>query len=266
MSKVRLARIDLFPLKSFDAMTVEQAAVLPSGALRHDRQFVLCDSAGKWVNGKRTPRVHEFDVTFPANWQSEPTWPICARHRPTGQSVCLTLRDQRAELCEFFAQILGFPVTLQECADSGFPDDVESPGPTVISEESLAEVGQWFGFSVEESRRRFRANLLLQCGEPFWEDRLFSLVSRPVGFRIGSVLLFGMNPCARCVVPTRDSYRGQQQPAFARQFATLRREHLPPHATRAAFDHYFRLAVNTRLYALAGGELRVGDEVDLVAT
>lgn len=60
----RLARILIYPLKSFDAVSVDEARVLPSGALEHDRQFALVDSAGKFINGKRTPKILSLRTDF----------------------------------------------------------------------------------------------------------------------------------------------------------------------------------------------------------
>ena len=75
----------------------------------------------------------------------------------------------------------------------------------------------------------------------------------------------GTNPCARCVVPGRDSRTGAVTPGFPKEFTIRRRAALPPWAECDAFDHTFRLAVNTQLYApAAGGTLRVGDAVELV--
>ena len=64
MSPVRLARIDLFPVKSFDSVTAKSARLLPSGGLENDRRFALFDAQGKFINGKGTPLVHALNLTF----------------------------------------------------------------------------------------------------------------------------------------------------------------------------------------------------------
>jgi hypothetical protein len=82
-------------------------------------------------------------------------------------------------------------------------------------------------------------------------------------FAIGNVRLYGVNPCERCVVPTRDAATGEPLPGFAKRLAELREQNLPGWADRDAFDHFYRLMINTRLAAGQDGELRiaVGDEV-----
>jgi uncharacterized protein YcbX len=130
-------------------------------------------------------------------------------------------------------------------------------------------VAAWFpGLDASEVRRRFRANLEIEGTEglatpPFWEDRLCGPAGQPIRFRIGDVVLEGTNPCPRCIVPTRDSTTGDAWPRFAKAFAEQREAALPPWAERSRFDHFYRLAVNTRL-AGAGGTIRVGDAVEVL--
>jgi uncharacterized protein YcbX len=157
------------------------------------------------------------------------------------------------------------PVALREDAAAGFPDDTLASGPTVMGAETLAAVGDWFDLTPDDARRRFRANLTLEGGGPFWEDRLFAAPGETVTFRVGDVMFFGTNPCARCVVPGRDPSTGEPIAGFAKSFADRRRAAMPAWAEPEAFDHFFRLAVNTRLFAPAvGGVVRVGDPVEVL--
>ena len=59
-----LSRILVFPVKALDALELEQARVLSSGALEHDRTWGLFDSSGKFVNGKRYAAVHRLRSHF----------------------------------------------------------------------------------------------------------------------------------------------------------------------------------------------------------
>ena len=71
-----------------------------------------------------------------------------------------------------------------------------------------------------------------------------------------------MNPCQRCVVPPRDPETGEGWPDFAQTFRARREETLPDWADRTRFNHFYRLAVNTRApQSEAGKRVRVGDEV-----
>jgi uncharacterized protein YcbX len=138
-------------------------------------------------------------------------------------------------------------------------------GPTVISTATLADVTTWFpGLEVGETRRRFRANLEIEDVEPFWEDRLYGEEGEAVRFQIGDVQLEGTNPCQRCVVPTRSTDSGERYAEFATIFERQRYETLPWWATRSRFDHFYRLAVNTRPVTGQTGTIRVGDEVRIL--
>jgi len=117
--------------------------------------------------------------------------------------------------------------------------------------------------TMEEARRRFRANLEVGGTEPFWEDRLYDEPGSVVRFRVGDVIFEGTNPCRRCVVPSRSSTTGEVTPGFAKTFADHRRATLPAWANATRFDHFYRFAVNTRL-ANDGGVIRVGDKVEIL--
>jgi len=255
---MHLARIVIYPIKSLDGLVLNEARILESGALEHDRQFALADEKGEFTNGKRTPRIHLLRSRFDLASRT-----LAISSGETSHSF--RIDADRPALEAWLSQFFGTSVRLVENAAAGFPDDTVSPGPTVISRATLDEVTNWFeGISLDETRRRFRANLEIDGVEPFWEDRLYSEEGGAVRFRIGQVLLEGTNPCARCVVPTRSSETGERYEAFAAIFEERRYETLPYWATRSRFDHFYRLAVNTRPVAGSAGDIRVGDAVRLL--
>src|SRR5438045_4296833 len=254
----RLARILIYPVKSFDGTAVDEARVLPSGALEYDRRFALFDAEGQVVNGKRTPQMHRlrsrFDLKAGRVTLSSGT-----------QSRDFSLASDRGEIEEWLATFFGFPVRLEENALAGFPDDTVAPGPTIVSAATIAEVSSWYEeLALEEIRRRFRANLIIDGVEPFWEDRLYSEEGQFVRFQVGNVRLEGAYPCQRCVVPTRSSETGERYDEFGKIFESRRYETLPYWATRSRFDHFYRLAVNTRPTPGVTGTICVGDEVQIV--
>jgi uncharacterized protein len=253
----RLARIQIFPFKSMDAQSVEQALVLPGGALQHDRQFALVDAMGELVNGKRTPLIQRIRSRFDFQ-QRTLTCTI------DGRSIVFQVDAERAALEQWFSDCFPEPVTLVEDPDKGFPDDPEAPGPTVLSTATLETIAHdWFAdLTVEEVRNRFRANLEIDGVEPFWEDRLYAQAGQTVRFTIGGIALLGTNPCQRCVVPTRDSQTGARYQNFHKIFRERREETLPAWADRSRFNHFYRLAVNTRP-GNTGGLIRLGDRVEI---
>jgi uncharacterized protein YcbX len=65
-------------------------------------------------------------------------------------------------------------------------------------------------------------------------------------------------------VPPRDSYTAANNIGFQKRFTEMRRETLPSWATLEHFDHFYRLATNTRVaLSQAGKTLRVGDPLML---
>ncbi|NJL50131.1 MAG: MOSC domain-containing protein [Leptolyngbyaceae cyanobacterium SM2_5_2] len=252
-----LARIEIFPIKALDGVSVSQATVLASGALQGDRAYALFDADHHFINGKRNALIHRLRTTFTDDGQS-----VCCTgdgHPPTPY---FSLTDDRPALEAWLGEYFQQRVSLQENRDLGFPDDTSSPGPTIVSTATLQTVAAWYpGLTVEDVRRRFRTNLEIDGVPAFWEDQLFSHDSQPVRFAIGEVELEGINPCQRCVVPTRDALTGAATPDFQKTFATQRAATLPEWTHPARFNHFYRLAVNTKILAQGGCVLRVGDAV-----
>jgi MOSC domain-containing protein len=219
------------------------------------------DAEGNVINGKRTPLVHRVRTSFDLDRG------LVELRAGVDRGVYHLERDRTA-LEAALAGCLEQSVRLIENADTGFPDDMESPGPTVIGAATLRTVAGWFaGLDEDEARRRFRANLEIDGADeeplpPFWEDRLYGPAGQEVRFRVGDVEFAGTNPCQRCIVPTRDAATGAAWPSFAKAFARQRKATLPAWAERSRFDHFYRLAVNTRL-AGAGGIICVGDAVEV---
>jgi len=245
--------ISLYPIKSLDPLMVEAARVLPSGALEHDREFALFDAQGKVINGKREASIHRVRAFYDLKEFSV----------RLNDSKAFHLISARQEIEGWFSTFLGISVSMMRNIETGFPDDLESPGPTIVSSATLREVSAWFGIAdPQETRRRFRANIEIAADEAFWEDRLFTEAGTTLEFRIGDVTILGVNPCQRCAVPSRDPSTGSVTPEFQRMFSEKREEGLPPWATKSRFNHYYRLAVNTRIPASQAGRLiRVGSEV-----
>ena len=102
------------------------------------------------------------------------------------------------------------------------------PGPTVVGSATLREVGAWFeidGCSADRSslssqHRDFEPYAVL--GRPLVRRRR----TRTVEFRIGDVTVYGVNPCQRCVVPSRDPLTGAVTPDFQRRFAERREQNV----------------------------------------
>lgn len=304
---VHLDRILVYPIKSLDSATVESAAIVENGALEWDRRYALVDEAGRFVNGKRERKIHRIGAHYDLDretvtlWTNEGPEDVDGVTRATndrtgvdagaGTTADATdrrpfhLEDERDALASWVSSVLGYSVDVVRNDEGGFPDDTDASGPTVITTGTLAAVASWFeAVDVEDVRRRFRANLELDGVEAFWEDRLYDEPGRVVPVAVGEagVEIYGVNPCQRCVVPTRDPDTGAPTEGFRARFVTRRRETLPDWACGVWYGnsdgngagnsdgnennrvdgHYFRLMVNTRVPKSSWGEtLSVGDPV-----
>ncbi len=256
--KPYLTQILLFPIKSLDGIAVSQATVLPSGALQGDREFAILDATGKFVNAKRNARIHQLRARFDLSHRG-----VTLHRQDTGATSDFNLDGDRVALNHWLSDFFGCPVQVVQNTQVGFPDDTASPGPTLVSMATLQRVTTWFpDLSLESIRLRLRTNLEIDGVEPFWEDRLYGEADSVVPFQLGSVPMQGINPCQRCIVPTRDAITGEPYPQFQSIFATNRQTELPEGVTRSRFNHFYRVAVNTRIPAAqAGMVIRIGDEL-----
>jgi len=251
----RVARIDVFPIKSLTGVSVDEARITEGGILEHDRVWAMVDAEGAYLNGKRTPRVHDLRCHYEPSLKEVTLWEEGDSRRPQ-----FSLED-RAPLERWLSDFFEMPVTLEHDPRGGFPDDDEASGPTVVSEASLREVQSWYPqISLAGLRRRFRSNIELEGDVAFSEDRLFGAPGERKPFQLGEVALLGHNPCQRCVVPTRDPDTGEVTRGFQKSFAQQRERRLPPWSDSRRFNHYYRFAVNTSIPAVeVGKRLRIGD-------
>lgn len=261
MTMPHIAGISIFPIKSLDGVSVTGATVRESGALKHDREFAIFDQKGNFVNGKRNAKVHLLRSHFESEFKI-----LTLQIQETEQKFVFHLDEERTALEVWLSNYFGFPVKVQNSI-TGFPDDTNASGPTIISTATLETVASWYrGVSVDDMRSRMRANIEIGGVPSFWEDQLFAGASSSVRFEIGEVIFEGINPCQRCVVPTRDAITAQAYPNFQKIFVTKRKETLPDWVESSRFNHFFRLSVNTKVAASEAGKvLRQGDEIKILA-
>lgn len=255
-----VSRLFIYPLKSLDRVDCDRVTILKSGALQGDRTWAIVDQAGNFVNGKRNAKIHalrsEFDLV---------TNHLKLSIQGTDQIAEFDLTGSTAKLCHWLESYFGFPVELRRNLALGFPDDTVSPGATIVSTATLEAIASWYPeLSLSDIRRRFRANIELAGVPAFWEDRLFSTPETTVQFKIGDVEFMGVNPCQRCIVVTRDPQTGKPDPKFQKTFVTQRKITLPDWTERSRFNHFFRLAINTRLSPTEAGKvIEIGDPIEL---
>jgi uncharacterized protein len=258
-----LDKIYIYPIKSLDRSQLSKVEVLPSGALKGDRTYAMIDSLGKFVNAKRYPQIHLLRSQFDMNTQI-----VQIKTQNQGQDSSYNFDLSCSSGCQDFerwmSEFFGFKVALRQNLEMGFPDDTDSPAPTIVTTATLQTMQSWYpDLSLEEVRLRFRTNLEISGMEAFGEDRLFAVKDEPIKFQIGNVEFLGINPCARCVVPTRNPQTGEVYPNFQKIFIKNRQEFLSTWAERSQFNHFYRLTVNTRISQLGDGILRQGDRLTI---
>jgi uncharacterized protein YcbX len=255
---MHVSRIILYPIKSLDGICVGEARMTDGGVLENDRVYAIVDEAGNYVNGKRNDRVHRIRCRFSNDLRE-----VYLAENDTAHEERFAF-DDPAPINDWLSAFFGFPARLKHEPRSGFPDDREAYGPTVVGESSLHEVASWYpGLSLESTRRRFRTNIEIDADEcAFCEDRLYGAPGELRPFQIGEVQFLGHNPCQRCVVPTRDPDGIGTVAGFQKEFMKRRQEALPSWADARRFNHYYRFAVNTSTPpGQAGRTLRVGDSI-----
>ncbi|MBX9710951.1 MAG: MOSC N-terminal beta barrel domain-containing protein [Xanthobacteraceae bacterium] len=259
-----VSRVQIFPIKSLDAAVLREARILTSGALEYDRTWAMLEMSGQFVNGKRHAAVHRLRSSVDVQNQTV-SFQDEGERRPVDRTFSLTA--DRDEIQQWLSRYFGFPVELKSNRDAGFPDDTASPGPTLISVATLQEIARWFDLPLEQVRQRFRTNIEIDGVPPFWEDRLFGAAGMVVRFRIGEAGFEGVNPCQRCVVPTREPASGIGDRTFVRRFTELRGRTLPVWSDRSRFNHFYRVAINTRPFGDQSGKfVRTGDQVRILDT
>ncbi len=252
-----LREIIIYPIKSFDGVSLSAVRILPSGAIAHDREWALFDQQDRFVNGKRVAKIHQIRAVFDDDLES-----VTLKIGNTGDQITGNLQKERPRLQTWLSDYLGFPVQFKQNTETGFPDDTDANGPTVISTATLKAIALWYHLDLAEVRRRFRTNLEIDEVPPFWEDCLFGKDQQVIAFKIGDVQFKGINPCQRCIVPTRDTITGIPTEDFQKIFIAKRQATLPDWVEATRFNHYYRLAINTQVPSSESGKiLKIGDRL-----
>ncbi len=254
-----LAQMMIYPIKSLDGIEVTRAQISAGGTLLSDRRWAIVDDDGKIVNAKRTAKIHQLSCRFNfSDLATESAQPqsisiytsLQGRGSANDNRVphTFSLATERPQLAKWLSDFFGFSVSLIEDSVRGFPDDLAAYGPTIVSTATLETICTWFpALNLAEVRRRFRTNLEISGVPAFWEDRLFAAPGEVVNFQLGEIRFYGINPCQRCIVPTRNSLTGDILPKFQQVFTRQRQQTLPSEVNAARFDHFYRLAVNTQI-------------------
>ncbi len=245
-----VSEILIYPIKGLDPTPVESAVVGEKGSLEGDRVLAIFDEEGKVVSCKREKALHRVRAEYR----------LCEGVvvLKAGEEAEFSLSDAKS-LSRWFSGFLGYRVIVRRI-EEGLPDDRKARGPTIVSRETLEEVARWFGIDYEECLRRFRPNIIINAGDPFWEDRLVD-DRGAVSFRLGEITFEGTGISKRCPVPTRNPWTGEVTKNFVKRFCQMREKLLPSWSPAERFrDTFYRLCVNTSPVGnQKGKKIRIGD-------
>ena len=197
LEAVRLAHIQIFPIKSLPAVTLEETAVCSNGTCRTTAAGHSSTAKANSSTPSGRPRFTCSEPSSRLIWPPSPFRPPARRPKHFRSAVI-----ERAWSVTFRSSS-GLP-----SASSSRPREVSRRyrgSRTDADQHGHARGGRRLvSHSFAEKRpAAICANLEFATAEPFWEDRLYGLAGSVVPFQIGTARLAGTNPCQRCVVPTR---------------------------------------------------------------
>jgi uncharacterized protein YcbX len=208
-----LRRISIAPVKSL-ALHHPSEIVLEGHGVAGDRLFYLADPWGRLVTGAaHGPLVQVTSSYDPNSGRLTLRFPdggiVEGDGAPSGQPVQTDFfgRPVHGHIVEGpFAQALssyaGRPVRLARVDRDG--DGTDAHHLTIVSTESVAELGRRAGHDGDPDARRFRMLLEIEgCARPHEED---TWDGRPVRVGEATVRITGQVP--RCVVTTQDPATG----------------------------------------------------------
>jgi hypothetical protein len=265
-----IERLQVFPVKGLDGVEVETIRISDAGTAAGDREYAMCDPDADRIetgedmltlayNGKQTDRLHDVRTAFDAGTHTLTVEPKDGGER---RSFDLSTEEGRADAGAWLGDFIDDPVDLRRREPPSFVDRPDA-GPSVISTATLEEVASWFAdMTVDGARRRLRANVEVGGVPAFWEDRFVG--DDTPGFAVGAdaVRFEGDEPCARCVVPSRDPETGDPLPEFRQRFVERREATFPEWADRDAFEHLYTVMLISRVPEVSRGQsISVGDAV-----
>ena len=263
-----LSRLYIHPVKSMRGIGVTQALADISG-MAQDRIFMVTEPDGTFITARQYPQMVRFTPV--------PMFDGVHLTAPDGSSAAVRFADFSASAAptevwgnQFTAHIA--PDAVNQWLSGFFNREVQlrwvgsAPSRRVkryeavplsfadgfpyllTSEASLRDLQQRCAAGV--SMEQFRPNLVV-AGAAAWEEDSWKVV------RIGDVVFDVVKPCSRCVFTTVSPERGQKHPA-GEPLATLQ-------SFRTASDSG-DVDFGQNLIARSSGVVRVGDEVEILAT
>jgi uncharacterized protein len=281
MSRIKVAALAVYPVKSLGSIPLTQVALTDRG-FRNDRRWMVVNERDEFVTQRDFPKMatiwveqfsdslelasDEMDEPLSVPFHlDEPAFELGASPAPLVKVWSATVRARyvSAAADAWLSECLGQSVKLvympdesrRECSDKyakrgeivSFADGYPF---LLTSEASLADLNRRIrerGGQAPLPMSRFRSNIVVDGGDAWAEDSWREI-------KIGEHTFYNVKPCARCQVTTTDQATGEVRGP-------------EPLATLGTFrDSSLGILFGVNLTCASNaGEIKVGDSVDVVS-
>jgi uncharacterized protein YcbX len=260
IKKIKVTQLWIYPVKSLGGIKLPSAQVLPKG-LEFDRRWMLIDEENRFMTQRRHPQMALFKVSMRSESfmvrRGQDAMMLSMYHEKT--PIEAWIWNDRVTVFEvsemhslWFSDLLGvrcrlvvFPEDQPRSIDPAYAFNNEQVSLAdgypilLIGQSSLDDVNRRLETAVPMNR--FRPNIVVEGGAPFEEDTWKR-------FRIGSLRMSAVKPCARCVLTTVDQETGVMG---TEPLATLSRYRSTNNKV------YF----GQNILPLGKGQISIGDEI-----
>ncbi|WP_290699779.1 MOSC domain-containing protein [Amphritea sp.] len=219
----RLSQLTIYPIKSTAPLHLSRCAVTDTG-LAFDRQFVVCDSSGKFLTARTQPNLLKVQATLlldrliisapeskpltlkytsmESHYDSINVWKDQIDAVYCGEAAERWISHFLQQSCKlyFFGSQSNRPVAENPENQVAFADGYPL---LLISQASLSELNQRCKSTV--AMDQMRPNLVVENTLPYAEDSWKRI-------RIGTVEFKVAKPCGRCILTTTDPYTLERNP------------------------------------------------------
>jgi len=225
MSDVRIAALNIYPVKSCAGIALQEAWITPTG-FDLDRRWMVIDARARFLTQRELPRlalVHprietgELRLTAPgmpelalrSDADGERVAVIIWRDRCTGIDAGEQAAQWFSEFLDKPTRLVSFDLEARRPVEPGWADGFDATAMfadgypfLVISEGSLDELNTRLAHPLPMNR--FRPSIVLSGVAAYAEDRISELCAGDVRIRL-------VKACTRCVITTTDQDSGERQ-------------------------------------------------------
>jgi len=228
---MKITQLNIYPMKSARAVTLEQALCTPAG-MEGDRRAMLCTPEGMFITQRDLPTLAQVSVVSLGNstirLSAEGLEPVVALPDAERDRINVNIwkdtvsaASASAEADEALSNWFKRPVRLcffderskriasrdwtSHDTPVGFADGFQILVTTTGSLSALNEDLEKHG-AAPVGMDRFRPNIVLDCDDPWAEDSWS-------GIEVSGLTLEFVKPCARCIMTTQDQFSGSRSGA-----------------------------------------------------